>query len=87
MGLLGLPLLCSRLIAHGRDPATPAAIVQQGTTPSQRVLEGSLATLPGIVAAAGLHAPTLIIVGEVVALGRRCRDAAPARGGQSTDAP
>lgn len=68
MGLLGLPVLCARLIEHGRDPATPAAIVQQGTTPNQRVLVGTLANLPGIVAAAGLHAPTLIIVGEVVRL-------------------
>jgi len=71
MGLLGLPMLCSRLIEHGRDPATPIAIVQQGTTRGQRVLEGTLATLPGLVAQAGLHAPTLIIVGEVVTLAKR----------------
>jgi uroporphyrin-III C-methyltransferase/precorrin-2 dehydrogenase/sirohydrochlorin ferrochelatase len=68
MGLLGLPVLCERLIAHGRVPATPAAIIQQGTLPQQRVLIGSLASLPGIVAGAGLHGPTLIIVGEVVSL-------------------
>jgi uroporphyrin-III C-methyltransferase/precorrin-2 dehydrogenase/sirohydrochlorin ferrochelatase len=71
MGLLGLPVLCARLIEHGRDPATPVAIVQQGTTPAQRVLEGTLASLPDIVARAGLRAPTLIIVGEVVALRHR----------------
>jgi uroporphyrin-III C-methyltransferase/precorrin-2 dehydrogenase/sirohydrochlorin ferrochelatase len=68
MGLLGLPQLCARLIAHGRDPGTPVAIVQQGTLPRQRVLTGTLATLPGIVAGADVHGPTLIIVGEVVAL-------------------
>jgi uroporphyrin-III C-methyltransferase/precorrin-2 dehydrogenase/sirohydrochlorin ferrochelatase len=68
MGLLGLPVLCARLVAHGRDPATPAAIIQQGTLPQQRVLIGSLATLPGIVAGADLHGPTLIVIGEVVAL-------------------
>jgi uroporphyrin-III C-methyltransferase len=71
MGLLGLPLLCATLIEHGRDPQTPAAIVQQGTLPQQRVVEGTLASLPGLVAAAGLHAPTLIIIGEVVALRSR----------------
>jgi uroporphyrin-III C-methyltransferase/precorrin-2 dehydrogenase/sirohydrochlorin ferrochelatase len=71
MGLLGLPTLCAKLIEHGRDPATPIAIIQRGTTPQQRVLEGTLATLPDQVAAAGLHAPTLIIVGEVVPLGRK----------------
>jgi uroporphyrin-III C-methyltransferase/precorrin-2 dehydrogenase/sirohydrochlorin ferrochelatase len=68
MGLLGLATLCARLVEHGRDAATPIAIIQQGTTPRQRVIAGTLATLPGQVAQAGLQAPTLIIVGEVVAL-------------------
>jgi uroporphyrin-III C-methyltransferase/precorrin-2 dehydrogenase/sirohydrochlorin ferrochelatase len=68
MGLMGLPLLCERLIGHGRDPSTPAAIIQQGTTPTQRIVVGTLASLPEQVARAGLRAPTLIIIGEVVAL-------------------
>lgn len=68
MGLLGLATLCEKLIEHGRDPGTPIAIIQHGTTPRQRVLQGTLATLPGIVATAQLHGPTLIVVGEVVSL-------------------
>lgn len=68
MGLLGLPVLCARLVEHGRAPDTPAAVVQQGTTQRQRVVTGTLATLPALVAQAKLHAPTLIIVGEVVGL-------------------
>ena len=68
MGLLGLPTLCEQLQAHGRAADTPIAIIQQGTTPRQRVLTGTLASLPAQVAEAGLQAPTLIIVGEVVAL-------------------
>lgn len=68
MGLLGLPVLCERLIEHGRAATTPAAVVQQATTAQQRVITGTLATLPALVAAAGLRAPTLIIVGEVVEL-------------------
>jgi uroporphyrin-III C-methyltransferase/precorrin-2 dehydrogenase/sirohydrochlorin ferrochelatase len=68
MGLLGLAQICDRLIEHGRAPSTPAAMVQQGTLPTQRVVVATLASLPAAVAAAGLHAPTLIIVGEVVAL-------------------
>jgi uroporphyrin-III C-methyltransferase/precorrin-2 dehydrogenase/sirohydrochlorin ferrochelatase len=68
MGLLGLAELCARLVEHGRDPRTPAAVVQQGTTPGQRLVEGTLASLPGQAQAASLRAPTLIIVGEVVGL-------------------
>ena len=68
MGLKGLPLLCQALIEHGLKPDTPAAIVQQGTLPTQRVVIGDLATLPERAATAGLKAPTLIIVGHVVKL-------------------
>ncbi|SFN86844.1 uroporphyrin-III C-methyltransferase / precorrin-2 dehydrogenase / sirohydrochlorin ferrochelatase [Nitrosospira briensis] len=71
MGLLGLPVLCRQLIEHGLPAVTPAAIVQQGTTHKQRVLTGSLATLPGLTASAKLIPPTLIIVGEVVKLHQR----------------
>ena len=68
MGLLGLPTLCEQLVEHGRLPDTPAAVIQQGTTRAQRVLTGTLETLPTLVAGAGLRPPTLIIVGEVVLL-------------------
>ncbi|CDM40453.1 siroheme synthase CysG [Ectopseudomonas oleovorans] len=68
MGLVGLPGICAQLIAHGRSGATPAALVQQGTTQNQRVFTGTLATLPELVAAHEVHAPTLVIVGEVVTL-------------------
>lgn len=68
MGLHGLPALCGKLIEYGLPPDWPAAIVQQGTTPNQRTVTGTLATLPGLAAAAHLKAPTLIIVGEVVRL-------------------
>ena len=68
MGLHGLALLCAELVAHGLPDSTPAAIVQQGTTPNQRVLSGTLATLAKIATAEKLQAPTLIIVGGVVAL-------------------
>ncbi len=68
MGLKGLPLLCEALIKHGLDATTPAAIIQQGTLPTQRVVTGTLTSLPELAAAAGLKAPTLIIVGNVVKL-------------------
>ncbi|MBE7421603.1 MAG: uroporphyrinogen-III C-methyltransferase [Zoogloeaceae bacterium] len=68
MGLHGLPVLCRELVAHGLPDATPAAIVQQGTTNRQRVLIGTLDTLPRLAEEAQLKPPTLIIVGEVVKL-------------------
>jgi len=68
MGLHGIDILCRELIAHGLPASMPAALIQQGTTPQQRVLTGNLATLPGIVHQSNIRAPTLIIVGEVVRL-------------------
>jgi uroporphyrin-III C-methyltransferase/precorrin-2 dehydrogenase/sirohydrochlorin ferrochelatase len=68
MGLVGLRVICSQLIAHGRDAGTPIALVEKGTTPQQRVITGTLATLPDIVGGLEVHAPTLLIVGEVVKL-------------------
>lgn len=68
MGLVGLPLICEQLIANGRAADTPAALVQQGTTSRQRVFTGTLANLPQLVAEHEVHAPTLVIVGEVVTL-------------------
>ncbi|PHN37872.1 siroheme synthase CysG [Pseudomonas amygdali] len=68
MGLIGLPVICEELIRHGRSADTPAALVQQGTTVNQRVFTGTLANLPQLVAEHEVHAPTLVIIGEVVKL-------------------
>ena len=71
MGLQGLETLCGKLIAHGLSPVTPIAIVQHGTRPTQRVVCGTLATLPQNPEVAELQAPTLIIVGGVVTLRKK----------------
>ncbi len=68
MGLLGLPTICAQLMAVGRSPETPIALVEQGTLPSQRVIVGTLETMPAIVEREQPRAPTLIIVGDVVRL-------------------
>ena len=68
MGLHGLETLCTELINHGMPDTTPIAIVQQGTTPNQRVITGTLGTLPAIAEREKPQAPTLIIVGGVVSL-------------------
>ena len=71
MGLLGLRELCANLIKHGLPAATPAAVVEQATRPTQRVVVATLAELPGEVKRADLIGPTLIIVGHVVSLRQR----------------
>ena len=68
MGLHGLDTLCAKLVEHGLPGSTPVAIVQQGTTQNQRVITGTLVTLPGIAQVEKPQAPTLIIVGGVVTL-------------------
>lgn len=68
MGLISLALICNELVKHGRNKNTPAALIQQGTTPQQKVLTGTLETLPAIVESQEVKAPTLIIIGEVVSL-------------------
>jgi uroporphyrin-III C-methyltransferase/precorrin-2 dehydrogenase/sirohydrochlorin ferrochelatase len=78
MGLLGVDVLCRELAAHGLPAGTPAALIQAGTTPQQRVLSGTLETLPGIVQRGGVKAPTLIIIGEVVRLRERLKWFEPA---------
>lgn len=71
MGLQGLEMLCAKLIEHGLPGTTPAAIVQKGTRPDQRVVCGTLDSLPTNAEVATLHAPTLIIIGGVVSLRKK----------------
>ena len=57
-----------RMAAAGRDPDTPAAVVEWGTYPRQRVITGTMRTLPALVREAGIGAPAITLVGEVVTL-------------------
>lgn len=68
MGLAGLEKICQSLIAHGSPKDLPIALVQQGTTSNQRVITGTLETLPDKVAGQDIKPPTLIIIGTVVTL-------------------
>ncbi|BFM16205.1 siroheme synthase CysG [Maricurvus nonylphenolicus] len=68
MGLKGLPAICDGLIKAGRSPQTPAALIEKGTREDQRVFCADLSSLPGTIAAQEVHAPTLLIVGDVVSL-------------------
>ncbi|MBE9560125.1 MAG: uroporphyrinogen-III C-methyltransferase [Proteobacteria bacterium] len=68
MGLHGAPTLCKEMVAHGLPASTPVALVEQGTTPQQRVYTATLETLLDVIASKDIKPPTLIIVGEVVTL-------------------
>lgn len=68
MGLIGLPHICQKLIEHGKSASTPAALIERGTLPEQRVHVSTLEHLPQIVAEREIHAPTLLIIGDVVSL-------------------
>ncbi|MDD5274707.1 MAG: siroheme synthase CysG [Methylovulum sp.] len=68
MGLVGLEKICLSLIAHGSPENLPVALIQQGTTETQRVITATLATLPEIIASQTILPPTLIIIGTVVTL-------------------
>jgi len=66
MGTRWLGDICARVIAGGRDPATPAAAIARGTSPQQRVVTAPLGELAERVRAAGLAAPTVIVIGRAV---------------------
>jgi uroporphyrin-III C-methyltransferase/precorrin-2 dehydrogenase/sirohydrochlorin ferrochelatase len=68
MGLVGLEKICRSLIAHGSPKDLPVALVQQGTTTNQRVITGTLESLPATIAGLNIKPPTLIIIGTVVTL-------------------
>ena len=66
MGLKNLPRIAAALLAGGRSRDQPAAAVQDGTTGAQRVVRATLGTLADRVAEAGIRAPAVIVVGDVV---------------------
>lgn len=68
MGMRNLPKLVQEMIAGGLSPDTPAAAVMHGTLPEQRTCVSTLGGLVDAVAAAGLAAPTTIVIGNVVKL-------------------
>ncbi|MCK4494241.1 MAG: uroporphyrinogen-III C-methyltransferase [Methylococcales bacterium] len=68
MGLIGLEQICTAFMEHGCDKSHPIALIQQGTTSSQKVIVGTLESLPKRVKTEAIKPPTLIIIGKVVTL-------------------
>jgi uroporphyrin-III C-methyltransferase/precorrin-2 dehydrogenase/sirohydrochlorin ferrochelatase len=71
MALSGANYICQKLMEHGMDKDMPIAIIEKGTMPEQKVYISSLTKLPDLLATEDIHAPTLMIVGEVVKLNEK----------------
>jgi uroporphyrinogen III methyltransferase / synthase len=68
MGVRTLPVIAERLIAGGREPAEPVAVVERGTLPGQRTLAATLGDVAERAAAEKIRAPAVTVVGPVVDL-------------------
>ena len=68
MGVERIARITEQLIANGADPATPVGMVRWGTRGDQESIEGTLATIAGIVAEKGFKSPAVTIIGGVVGL-------------------
>ncbi len=73
MGLVGLQIICTQLIANGMSSEMPIALISKGTTKDQKVVVGTLRSMPELVKIEQVKAPTLIIIGEVVNLRQKLR--------------
>jgi uroporphyrinogen III methyltransferase/synthase len=70
MGVRALPRIADALIAHGRKPTEPAAVIEQGTLPAQRTVTGTLVTIADRAREAEVRPPSITVVGPVAALRR-----------------
>jgi uroporphyrin-III C-methyltransferase len=77
MGAAHLATIAALLLQHGKPPATPAAVIENGTLPTQRVLTAPLAGIAALATAAALRSPATIVIGEVVRLRRDLLAGAP----------
>lgn len=82
MGVTSLPEICEGLMDSGMDPDTPAAIVEQGTTPQQRRFNGTVGTLLQVAKENQVTSPAISIVGPVCTLAEKFDwfDALPLKG-------
>jgi len=68
MGLSRIDIICKQLIAGGLDKTTPVAVIQNGTTPQQKMVKGNVSNIAKYVKAEKITPPTNIIIGKVVDL-------------------
>lgn len=68
MGVRTLGAICGALVAGGLDPATSAAVIADGTLPSQRVVRGTVSDIDVLAHEAGIGAPAVAVIGAVTAI-------------------
>ncbi|GAA1955509.1 uroporphyrinogen-III C-methyltransferase [Catenulispora subtropica] len=68
MGIERIGAIAATLIAHGRDPETPVAVIQEGTMPGERRVQTTLGLIEAAVAEAAIRPPAIVVVGPVVGL-------------------
>ena len=71
MGVGTAGTIAARLVAAGRDPVTPIAVIENGTRANEISAFGQLGNVADLIYAAGINGPALLIIGEVVALAQR----------------
>jgi uroporphyrin-III C-methyltransferase len=73
MGLARLPEIAANLLRHGRPADTPAALVEKGSLPEERVLTSTLGDIAAEAARQGIASPAVLVIGEVVRLREELR--------------
>ncbi|ONI69324.1 uroporphyrinogen-III C-methyltransferase [Kribbella sp. ALI-6-A] len=73
MAVENLPKITATLMEHGRPAATPAAVIADGTLPGQRMVTADLATIAETAQSAGLGAPAIVVIGDVVDVAAQVR--------------
>jgi uroporphyrin-III C-methyltransferase / precorrin-2 dehydrogenase / sirohydrochlorin ferrochelatase len=68
MAVQNLPAIAHRLLAGGRDPATPVAVVADGSMPTQRLVLSTLADVAADLEREQVKPPAIVVIGEVVAV-------------------
>jgi uroporphyrin-III C-methyltransferase/precorrin-2 dehydrogenase/sirohydrochlorin ferrochelatase len=74
MPLESLGAVAEALLRHGRAPATPVAVIADGTLPTQRTINATLQTVASQAAAAGIRPPAVVVVGDVVTIAARAAE-------------
>jgi len=73
MGMRRIHEICQAVMDGGRNPNTPAAVVQWGARPEQQTVVSTLCDIADAAQKAGLGSPAIIIIGEVVSLREQLR--------------